>query len=910
LKPNQRDLFEFIKSGEKFKVLVVEDRKAGNYAGAVLSFFKRPFLKFPDLRAEKFDDLSSYREELFQIFSNLDQLYFSGKDYISIIPQATFQHPFPSQELRKSITIEFAENLDLNSLEETLKRFGFVDNGVVLNRGEFSIHQKSFDIFPINSENPFRISFSKDFEIEQISKFSQFNQLKIGEEFEKIEIYPAFFNISKEREEEILEDIEFSHFNSPFQTVSSFGLWFLKDNEVARFKSSDVKIYHELPRAKSLYKEELDQFVETQNEISQTDIILDELSVGDYIVHREYGIGVFETLTKEYVLGGLRDFVKIKYFGENHLLLPIEKLGLISRYISGTGKTPQIDKLGKGGFYKRSSKVQNKINEIAKYIVETSAQRKMISAPQIDKIDLKELQNSAGFQYTEDQKDAVSQIMIEISEGYPSDQLLIGDVGFGKTEVAINIIYSVVKSGFQVAFVVPTTILAKQHFITLSSRLKSFNIKIAHIDSFITAKGKREISKGLKEGETDLIIGTHAIFSLDFKNLGLLIIDEEHKFGVKDKSKLSNKYPNIHLLSMSATPIPRTFQQSIAQLKLVSTLETPPKERVGVKTFLKEYDDSVVKGAILKELKRNGQIFYIFNSIAEIEKKEIELKRLLPYLKVVTLHSKVSSKFLESEMVKFEAGEYDLLLSTSIVSSGIHIPNVNTILIDGADMFGIADLHQLRGRVGRGEREGYCYYFIEDLEKLTENSSKRLEALVENSELGSGSTLARHDLEIRGGGNIGGESQSGHIDEVGYSLYFQMLEQEIQKLTLKDYHEESDVDIQLSVDAYISDKLIKEDRVRLDIYRRLGESKTLSDIDKIKNELVDRFGYLDQNSSQFLDIVRIRVLSKKLEILSVSNIGKDITLALSNERKIRLESPTRDDDDILLTVFEFLKKSI
>jgi transcription-repair coupling factor (superfamily II helicase) len=907
MKPHQRDLFEILTNGDKVKILITEDRKSSREAEVVFQYFKFNTIKFPDIRVEKFDDLTSYRDEIFELFINLDKFYFEKKTSSLIIPKATFQIPFPRKELRKSFLIEFADILNIDYLREKLMRFGFVDRGIVSNYGEFTIHEKSFDIFPIESKTPFRITLSDNFEIEEIKKFSQYNQLKFGDEIERIEIFPPFFNISKNRFDEILEDIEFANFNSISKDIQSFGLWFLNEKEREFFDNIPIYEFEKLPQAKRLYDVEFDQFEKNISQNLRTDIVLDELSVGDYIVHREYGIGIFESLTTETILGGERDFVKIKYFGDNHLLLPIEKLNLISRYISGTGKVPQIDKLGKGGFFKKSGKVREKIEQIAKYIVETSAKRELIKAPKIERIDLFKLQKSAGFKYTEDQNIAVSGLIDEISKERPSDQLLIGDVGFGKTEVAINLIFSVVRSGFQVAFIVPTTILAKQHFLTIEKRLSQFGVKISHVDSFISAKEKREISKNLKNGDVDLVIGTHALFSLEFKSLALLIIDEEHKFGVKDKSKLSEKYPNVHILSMSATPIPRTLHQSLSKLKRVETLETPPKERIGVKTFLKEYDDAIVKSAILKELKREGQIFYVFNSIAEIEKKEIELKKLLPSLRIITLHSKISSKFLESEMLKFEAGEYDLLLSTSIISSGIHIPNVNTILIDGADRFGIADLHQLRGRVGRGEKEGFCYFFVEEINGLTENASRRLQVLVENSKLGSGSALARHDLEIRGGGNIGGESQSGHIDEVGYSLYIQMLENELKRLTTENFVQDSDVDIQLSVNAYISHKLIREERVRLDIYRRVTNSETLDEVDKMERELLDRFGHLDDKSSAFLDIVRIRLLSKHIGILSISNIGKNITLSISENRKIYLESPTRDDDDILETILNYLK---
>ena len=904
----QMNLYEFLTHTKKVDILVVENYKEGREAQQIFRYLKKPSLLFPDLRVEKFEDLRPYQDELFEIYNSLDQYYFSDNLITLIIPSTTFQHPLPSKIVRKPLSLSFGDILEI----ELLEQIGYIDSGIVQNRGEFSFHSNRLDIYPINCNNPFRISLSEDMEIEEIREFSPISQLKLdSDEVESIDIAPATFSLSKKRYQEILEEIEDFSPNSPYSDIRSYGLWFLKGDELLDTKFKKIFHYSEIPQSKDLYDFQLEDIPKKRSRYQKSNILLDDLVVGDYIVHQEHGIGIFEGLTQEKILGGLREFVKIRYQGDNHLLIPIEKLDLLSRYISATGSTPKLDRLGKGGFSKRSQKVRGRLHEIARYIVELSAKRQLIEAPKIEKIDISPIRKGAGFVYTEDQIRAIDEILENLSKGYPMEHLLIGDVGFGKTEVAINIIYSVIKSGFQVAFLVPTTLLAKQHYTSIKSRLEKFGITIAHIDSFVSPKEKREIKKGVEQGNIDLIIGTHTILDFKFSNIALLIIDEEHKFGVKQKSKIQTNYSNIHLLSMSATPIPRTLHSALSNLKTISKLETPPNERVGVRTFLKEYDEAIIKNAILKELKRGGQVFYIFNSIAEIESKRDELLNLIPSLKILIGHSKVPSKTLEREIVKFAEGEYDLLLSTSIIGAGIHIPNVNTILIDGADRFGIADLHQLRGRVGRGDREGFCYFFVEDFQSLTENSRRRLKALEENSHLGSGNSLAMHDLEIRGGGNIAGESQSGHINDVGYSLYIQMLEDEIRKLTIGEGEIDEvgqDIELQLSIDGYISSELVPEERVRIEIYRRATSSQDLEDVQKVELELRDRFGKLDTPTIQFLDLLRIKILGKRVGVKFIQNRTKDIYISFWNGQKAHIKSPTRDDDDILKTILEWLKE--
>ena len=643
----------------------------------------------------------------------------------------------------------------------------------------------------------------------------------------------------------------------------------------------------------------------------KSSILLDDLKAGDYIVHEDYGVGIFESIEQTEILGGVKDFIVIKYVGDDKILLPVENLDYIDRYIASGGSTPVLDRLGKGSFGKLKAKVRKRLLEIAGQIVNTAAARALIKAPKIDigKTDLKEFQALSGFEYTDDQTQSVEEILSQMRTGNIMDRLLSGDVGFGKTEIALNTIYAACRSGYQSAFIVPTTLLSAQHWRSLDERFSELKIRYAKLDRFVSTKDKNAIIKGLASGEIDVVVGTHALFGLEFKKLGVVIIDEEHKFGVKQKERIKELYHNVHLLSMSATPIPRSLNQALSAIKTMSQLLTPPSERQGVRTFVKEYEEKLIKEVILRELRRGGQVFYVHNSIDHMPIKMGELKALLPDLRIVMLHSKISAVETEKELLKFEAGEYDLMIATSIIESGIHMPRVNTILVDGADRFGIADLHQLRGRVGRGSSEGFAYFIVKNKEILTDEAKKRLLALESNSFLGSGSVLAHHDLEIRGGGNLIGDAQSGHIKNIGYSLYLRMLEDAIQELSNTKESERVKVDIKLTISAYISDEVVKEDRLRLDIYRRLSQCENAVEIYEIEEEIIDRFGELDMPTKQFFELMVIKLLSLEKKIKSILNYGQNITVTYFNESKESIKSDSKDDDDIIKATLFYLRNN-
>lgn len=638
-------------------------------------------------------------------------------------------------------------------------------------------------------------------------------------------------------------------------------------------------------------------------------IMLDDLNAGDYVVHEEYGIGIFKGLTHTKVLGVTRDFVEIAYQGEDKLLLPVENLERIDRYIAEGGGLAVLDRLGKGSFGKLKEKAKAKLFEIAGEIIKVAAQRELIEAPVIrsDDVSIALFQNDAGFLYTEDQKRAIEQIFTDLGSGRVMDMLLSGDVGFGKTEVAMNAIFATVKSGYQAAFIAPTTLLSTQHFKSLKARFDKYAISVARLNRFSTAKEKREILAGLRDGRIDVVVGTHTLFDVHFSNLALVILDEEHKFGVKQKERLKQFKESVHVLSMSATPIPRSLNMALSSIKQYSQLLTPPLEREDVRTFVKEYDPALIKEVVLRERRRGGQLFYIHNRIASIESKRRALLEIMPDLKILVLHSKVPPAQSEKEMLAFEEGAYDMLLSTSIVESGIHMPNVNTMIVEGAENFGIADLHQLRGRVGRGKRQGYCYFVVEDKERLTEDARKRLVALESNSFLGSGSVLAYHDLEIRGGGNLVGEAQSGHIKNIGYSLYLKMLEDALGTLLNREQEAKKEVEVKLSVSAYLNSETVGDDRIRLELYRRLSRCESAREVYEIEEEMIDRFGSLDAMTKQFLEIIVIKILALECGIERISSYGQNITIEYPGNKEY-LTAPSKDDDDIIATALAYLRK--
>lgn len=740
------------------------------------------------------------------------------------------------------------------------------------------------------------------------------------DEIEEIKSFDEAFGEALEEKKRIPPAQKFKDLQ--IASVKNF-LEFHKDKRVTILAKNEVLLgQHGLERSTKFVQSDLivnlisdDEIIVSLNKEGKkrrrkkASIILDELNIGDYVVHENYGVGVFKGLQNTTVLGSTRDFVVLEYQGDDKLLLPVENLDIIDRYISEGGHLGVLDKLGKGSFQKLKAKTRAKLFEIASQIIDLAAKREMIDAVSLERSEkLIEFQREAGFEYTPDQQNAVEDIIADLSSGKMMDRLLSGDVGFGKTEVAMNAMFLCAINGYQSVMIAPTTLLSSQHFKSLNERFKPFDIRVEKLDRFTSPNAKRQILADLKSGALKICVGTHALLSVELYNPALIIVDEEHKFGVKQKEKIKSLRTDVHILSMSATPIPRSLNMALSSIKQYSQLLTPPSDREDIRTFVKEYEEKSLKEAILREIRRGGQIFFIHNRIAGIPQKQKELEALIPGVKILPLHSKISASVTEKEMMKFENREYDILLCTSIIESGIHLPNVNTMIIDGADTFGIADLHQMRGRVGRGKRQGFCYFIVKDKAKLTEQSKKRLLALESNSYLGSGSVLAYHDLEIRGGGNLIGGAQSGHIKNIGYTLYLKMLEDAINELLNNTPVAKKEVDIKLSVSGFISSDYISEDRVRLELYRRLSKCATVSEVLDIEEEMLDRFGKLDTPTTQFLQIITIKILASKVDVTTISNYGQNITLKDETQKKEMIKARSKDDDDILAAVLAHLRK--
>ncbi|EGJ6870931.1 DEAD/DEAH box helicase [Campylobacter coli] len=648
---------------------------------------------------------------------------------------------------------------------------------------------------------------------------------------------------------------------------------------------------------------------EKQKYKRKANLIIDELKIGDFIVHEDYGVGKFLGLEMISISGAKKEFVAIEYQNSDKLLLPVENLYMIDKYLGASGGIPLLDRLGKMTFIRLKERLKTKLLAIASEIVIMAAKRALIKPKEIkiDYADQAYFVSKAGFSYTQDQNKACEEILNDFENGKVMDRLLSGDVGFGKTEVAMNAIYPVVKSGFCAFFFAPTTLLSHQHYKSLKKRFESFDIEVFKLDRFTSTKEKKTLMLNLEQNKPCVVIGTHALLNVECENLALVIIDEEHKFGVKQKEKLKELTQNSHLLSMSATPIPRSLNQALSSIKSYSVLQTPPEDRLDVRTFVKENDDALLKEAITRELRRGGQIFYIHNHIASIEQCKKHLLDLFKNLRILILHSKIDANIQEEEMLKFENKEYDLLLSTSIVESGIDLPNANTMIVERSDRFGMADLHQLRGRVGRSDRQGYCYFLVENKEELTQDALKRLISLESNSYLGAGSVLAYHDLEIRGGGNLLGIDQSGHIEQIGLSLYIKMLEDELNALTKKESFEEKKIDLKLTINAFLNSELINEDRLRLELYRRLSKCKNIDEVYEIEGEIEDRFGKLDLYTKQFLMLIIIKILALG-KFKTISNFEQNIQFVKINDEKEFIKARSKDDDDIIEAVLTYLRK--
>lgn len=611
--------------------------------------------------------------------------------------------------------------------------------------------------------------------------------------------------------------------------------------------------------------------------VTSKDFIADvsSLSVGELVVHIEHGIGRFLGLENITAGGAPHDCLKILYAGDAKLFVPVENIDVISRY-GMEDDNIQLDTLGGLAWQAKKAKVKEKIRDIAEKLIKIAAERHLKVAdsfvPPQGLYD--EFCARFPFNETDDQLNAITDVLKDLNQGSPMDRLVCGDVGFGKTEVALRAAFAVAMSGAQVALIVPTTLLARQHYYNFKKRMEGFPVRVRMLSRLVTPKEAAETKKGLEDGSVEIVIGTHALLSKDIKfcNLGLLIIDEEQHFGVAHKEKLKALKSNVHVLTLTATPIPRTLQMSLTGVKQLSIIATPPVDRLAARTFVMPFDKVMIKEAIYREKFRNGQVFFVCPRVSDIFGMEKELRALVPDIRILVAHGQMPVKQLEDVMNDFADGKADMLLSTTIIESGIDMPTVNTMIVHRSDMFGLAQLYQLKGRVGRSKVRGYCYFTVPKQKELKPVAERRLNILQALDTLGAGFSLASHDMDIRGSGNILGEEQSGHIKDVGIALYQHMLEEEImrQKSGERQRREDEPADwapqITTGIPIMIPETYVRDLGVRLGLYKRIGEIRDKAGILDMREELTDRFGKLPEEVDNLLKTVEIKQLCREANV--------------------------------------------
>jgi len=616
-------------------------------------------------------------------------------------------------------------------------------------------------------------------------------------------------------------------------------------------------------------------------------VIFSDLKVGDYIVHKTNGIGQFVGVNTIKADGITKDYIKLKYKDDDVLYIPTSNLDNIRKYIGVGDKGPKLNRLGSKEWANTKQKVRSNLREVARDLIELYAKREKIKGFAFSKDGewQKEFEGSFEYQETDDQIRAIEDVKKDMEKQKPMDRLLCGDVGYGKTEVAIRGAFKSCMDQKQVCYLVPTTILANQQYEAFKDRMKEYPIKVEVLNRFKSKKEQEDIIKKLKLGEIDVIVGTHRLLSKDveFKNLGLLIIDEEHRFGVKDKEKIKELKTNVDVLSMTATPIPRTLHMSIVGIRDMSCLYEPPQNRIPVQTYVLEYDKEVIKEAITKELERDGQVFYLYNKTESIQRKANEISELIPETKVGFAHGKMSGKELEDIMLDFVNKDINVLVCTTILESGIDIPNANTIIVEDADRLGLAQLYQIRGRVGRSDKQAYAYITYKRDKLINEVAEKRLKAIKEFTEFGSGFKIAMRDLEIRGAGSLIGEMQHGHMDQVGYDTYCKLLDEVVKEMKGIEIEEDIDVSIDINVSSYIPDSYIENGSQKIEVYQNIALCNTDEDIKNIEEDIVDRFGKMPKEVINLLEIARIKGMCKKLGITKINQKQSSIVFNFNPE---------------------------
>ena len=632
------------------------------------------------------------------------------------------------------------------------------------------------------------------------------------------------------------------------------------------------------------------------------------INKGDYIVHEMHGIGIYDeivTLTKN---GLKKDYIKLIYADGDVLYVPVEKIDRISKFVGKEASNMKLNKLNTDEWTKRKNKVRDKLNDIAGDLIKVSVEREMMKGFAFSEDDENQVLFDSEFEYTEtaDQLKAINSIKREMELSKPMDMLLCGDVGYGKTEVAFRAMFKAVNDGKQVAYLCPTTILSSQQYKSALNRFKTFPVNIALLNRFVPYEKQKKIIEDVNNGKIDILFGTHKILNdaIKFKNLGLLVIDEEQRFGVTHKEKIKKYKSNIDVLTLSATPIPRTLQMSMSGIRSLSLIETPPEERLPIQTYVLPENDNVVKDAIYKELSRNGQVFILYNKVETIENKLRDINKLVPEARIRIAHGQMSKTELEDVMIDFINHEFDILLCTTIIETGIDISNVNTLIIFDADRFGLSQLYQIRGRIGRSDKVGYAYLMYDNRKELNDLAVKRLSTIKEFTELGSGFKIAMRDLSIRGAGDILGSEQSGYIDSIGIDLYLKMLKEAVDKLkgTYVETKESDSVKPIIEVDTHISNDYVSEDDLKIEIHKKINEIDGIDKLLSVKEELEDRFGKISKEMELYMYEEWLEKLGNKLEVKTIKQTNTFIELEISKEMSSKI-----DGEKLFYTAYEVSK---
>lgn len=904
-------------------------------------YFSKNSVLFHKKEITTYDVEAQSKDLLYERIEAINKMYREETEIV-ILPIEAIMQPIISREVlyKNIIKFEISKSYNIEEIKEKLVKLGFERCELIEGRGQFSIRGDIIDI-ALSETQGARIELWGD-EVDSIRYFNISSQRSI-ENLEKIEIYPANEEIG-EAKSSILEYIN-DNYIMFFDEINKIKLRIeaiLSDNElvlkdliekqkkipyILKNMYNDNQILDWLNRYDKIYLEKQDVIIKKDkvftfkyNELKEIDsifseqineenkkgylkqkskrlskefregekVIFSDLKIGDYIVHRTNGIGQFigvNTIKADKVI---KDYIKIRYKDDDILYVPTDALDSVRKYIGGENESPKLNRLGSGEWSKTKAKVKSNLQEVARNLIELYAKREKSKGYAFSKDTpwQKQFEDDFSFKETEDQLRCINEVKKDMEMQKPMDRLLCGDVGYGKTEVALRAAFKACMDSKQIAYLAPTTILANQQYETFKERMKGYPITVELLNRFRSAKQQKEIIKKLKLGEIDIVIGTHRLLSKDieFKDLGLLIIDEEHRFGVKHKEKIKEYKTNVDVLTMTATPIPRTLHMSIVGVRDMSVIYEPPQDRKPVQTYVLEYDEQVVKEAITKELERDGQVYYLYNNVEGIERKANEIQKLNPEAKVVFAHGKMSGEEIENIMKDYIWGSSNVMVCTTILESGIDIPNANTIIVENADRLGLAQLYQIRGRVGRSDREAYAYITYKRDKLLPEIAEKRLRAIKDFTEFGSGFKIAMRDLEIRGAGSMLGEVQHGHIGEVGYDMYCKLLDEVVKEMRGIQVEEEHEIQIDLNISSFIPDEYIQSSSQKIEIYQDIALCKNEKDIERVIDEIIDRFGNIPSEVNNLLEITRIKQLAKRANIVKVLQKGNKIVFTLESKK--------------------------